>query len=130
MLSTNTVRPEQDHKTTEIKEDLQRYSDELYQLMQGDDERGASSIKYSVEELEDVPLAAKEALNDDRGNAWPPYVTELVDQVSRGLRDKSPEELLAEAKRLAQSNPALYLAGGVAMGVGLALITSRLLSDD
>lgn len=131
MVSTNTLHPEQDQKTSEIKEDLQRYSEELYQLMQGEaDPDPVNPIKYTVEELEDVPMAAKEALNDDHRNAWPPFVTDMVDQVSRGLRNKSPEELLSEAKRLAQGNPVVYLAGGVAVGVGLALIASHLLSED
>lgn len=131
MVSTNTAIPAQDHKTAEIKEDLQRYSEELYQMMQGENELNkASRIRYSVEELEDIPMAAKEALNDSHRNNWTPYITDMVDQVSRGLRGKSPEELLMEAKRLAKGNPAVYLAGGVVMGVGLAFIASHLLNDE
>lgn len=132
MVTTNAANPKLDEKTTEIKEDLQRYSEELYQLMQGEGESSdrETEIKYAVEELEDIPMAAEAALNDDHRSAWPPYINDMVDQVSRGLNGKSPEDLLREVKRLARKNPTLVLAGGVAVGVALALVTSHMLSDD
>jgi hypothetical protein len=43
-----------------------------------------------------------------------------VSNLATRLREGSTEELLEDARRLARRNPALFLAGGVALGFSLA----------
>lgn len=51
------------------------------------------------------------------------YVSSLAEgmtRFSRGLRDKSGEELLQDVTRLARENPALFITGSIALGLGLS----------
>ena len=51
------------------------------------------------------------------------YVTEIADRVNglaEGLRGKSVDQLIDDAKAIARRNPALFIAGSVAIGIGLS----------
>lgn len=76
-----------------------------------------------VDTLADSVKAAAEKLGDDDIGHLSQYVSDLAErlgQMSRNLREKSGDELLRDVSRMARENPALFIAGGVAIGVGIS----------
>ena len=77
-------------------------------------------------ELGKVAHAAATAASDLEGQQQETishYVNEMADRVNRlaeGLRGKSVDQLIDDAKTIARKNPALFIAGSVAIGIGLS----------
>ena len=86
-----------------------------------DEYRGTAADK--VDQLAEGVRAAASELDGDEGlGDLSRHINDLaggMSKLSQGLREKSADELLRDVKRLAQDNPALFLAGGVALGFAL-----------
>ncbi|WP_313055730.1 hypothetical protein [Pseudomonas lopnurensis] len=79
----------------------------------------------AADELEKVAQSAKAAAaeleNQDRAGLSH-YVSDMAQsmvELADNLRGKSVDELVGEVNRLARNNPALFIAGSVALGFGL-----------
>src|SRR5690606_3010625 len=82
--------------------------------------------KTAADEIEGMARAVRTAASDlqeqDR-EGLSHYVTEMADSVSAlasGLRKKSVDELMHDAQNIARRNPALFIGGSIAIGLGLA----------
>ena len=82
--------------------------------------------KTAADEIEGMAHAVRTAASDlqeqDR-EGLSHYVTEMADSVSAlasGLRKKSVDELMHDAENIARRNPALFIGGSIAIGLGLA----------
>ena len=67
--------------------------------------------------------AAAEDLQDHQQQALSEYVTQFASSISalaNNLRHKSIDELMHEAEGIARRNPALFIGGSIAIGLGLA----------
>ena len=67
--------------------------------------------------------AAASDLQDQDREGLSHYVTELADSVSTlatGLRQQSVDELIHDVENIARKNPALFIGGSIAIGLGLA----------
>lgn len=80
----------------------------------------------AASELGKVAHAASTAASDLEGQQQETishYVNEMADRVNslaEGLRGKSVDQLVDDAKAIARKNPALFVAGSVAIGIGLS----------
>lgn len=80
----------------------------------------------AASELGKVAHAAATAASDLEGQQQETisrYVNEMADRVNmlaEGLRGKSVDQLVDDAKAIARKNPALFVAGSVAIGIGLS----------
>lgn len=81
-------------------------------------ERTASGIDSIV----GAATAAAEDLREHNQEGLSRYVSEIADSVSsvaNSLRHKSVDELIHEASAIARRNPTLFLAGSLAIGLGI-----------
>ena len=79
-----------------------------------------------AEELDHVAHAAEKAaadLHDNNDDALSHYVGDMastVGQLASGLREKSVDDLVRDVQGIARKNPALFIAGSIAVGIGIA----------
>ncbi|MCQ4296456.1 hypothetical protein NAU58_12790 [Pseudomonas stutzeri] len=79
----------------------------------------------AADELEKVAQSAKAAaaeLENQDSTGLSSYVSDVAQSMvdlADNLRGKSVDELVGEVNRLARNNPALFIAGSVALGFGL-----------
>lgn len=98
-----------------------------------DDYRGTAADK--VDQLRQGVKAAASELDHGGGlGDLSGHIDDLAGgmaRLSQGLREKSADELVRDASRLARNNPAVFLAGGVALGFTLTrlLRASRQAAD-
>lgn len=77
----------------------------------------------NLEKLAEGAQAAASTLQRDDVGHLSEYVSDLATRMtsfSSTLRTKSGDEILRDVGRMAQENPALFVAGSVAIGFGLA----------
>lgn len=125
---------------SEMKDDLQKSGEELSQNMKGkrDEVAGQASKEaktkaegaksYAADEMEDlshVAEAAADALSDENHEKLSSYVNDMASYVGNmadSLRNRSADDLVHDAKSMARKNPTLFIAGGIALGLGIARI--------
>lgn len=76
-----------------------------------------------VEGLASAARAAASNLSEQDKEGLSQYVTELADNVgslASGLRNKNVDQLIHDAKDIAHKNPALFIGGSIAIGLGLS----------
>lgn len=78
----------------------------------------------AADELEKVARSAQAAADElqHQDNGLSTYVSEMAQgmvELADNLRGKSVDELVGEVNRLARNNPALFIAGSIAVGFGL-----------
>lgn len=78
----------------------------------------------AADELEKVARSAQAAADElqQQDNGLSTYVSEMAQgmvELADNLRGKSVDELVGEVNRLARNNPALFIAGSIAVGFGL-----------
>jgi len=81
------------------------------------------TIAKDAESLAHAADAAAEDLQDHQQQALSEYVTQFASSISalaNNLRHKSIDELMHEAEGIARRNPALFIGGSIAIGLGLA----------
>lgn len=75
-----------------------------------------------VDTLADSVKAAAAEMRDDDVAHLSQHVSDLASGLGRmadGLREKSADEILHDVRRIARENPALFIAGSIAIGFGL-----------
>lgn len=134
MVTTYTDTSESQKKYADIKDDLRKSGEELSQSMKGPKEDASKEAKkqtenashYAADEMEDLSHAAQaaaQALNEDHHQKLSSYVNEIagyVGSMATNLRHKSADDLMNDAKHLARENPTLFIAGGLALGLGIS----------
>lgn len=81
------------------------------------------SAADQLEALAESARVAGEQLDERDSLGVSHYISDMarsMGSLAEGLRGKSADELLHQAGRLARDNPALFLAGSVAVGFGLS----------
>ena len=76
-----------------------------------------------MDTLADSARAASERLRGSELDPLSGYIERMADGMQRlsgGLRERSGDELVHELGRLAREHPAMFLSGGVALGMGLS----------
>lgn len=125
---------------SEMKDDLQKSGEELSQTMKSKrDEVTTEASKeaksqaegaksYAADEMEDfshVAEATAGALSDENHEKLSSYVNDMaayVGNMAESLRNRSADDLVHEAKRMARKNPTLFIAGGIALGLGISRV--------
>lgn len=134
MVTTNTDQTRSNQNSSELKEDLQKSGEELSQAMKdsGQDVSQEAKTKaegaknYAADEFEELSHAteaAAQALSDNHHEKLSSYVGEIagyVDGMANNLRHKSADDLMHDANHMARENPALFIAGSLAIGLGIA----------
>lgn len=86
-------------------------------------DRARDTAARKAETLAESARAAADALGRDDIGHLSQYVSSMADGMTRfadGLRHKSGDEIARDIGRMARENPALFIAGGVAIGFGLS----------
>lgn len=80
----------------------------------------------AADELDKIAHAARAAASELEGQqdeGLSNYVSEMAQSIgtlANSLREKSLDELVQDAKQIARNNPTLFLAGSIAVGLGLS----------
>ncbi len=77
----------------------------------------------TMDDLSRAADSAARTLQDEHHESLSHYVADIahyVSNVASSLRNKNTDELINDAKRMARDNPALFIAGSVAIGLGIA----------
>lgn len=138
--TTGTTNKPGSTQSSDIKNDLDKSKDEMSQKMKGTREEvtkeagdqartKAEGVKgYAADEMEDLSTAAEaaaDALHDEHHEKLSAYVGDMagyVNDMASSLRSKNVDDLVSDAKRMAHKNPSLFIAGGIALGLGIARI--------
>lgn len=81
-----------------------------------------TTAAHNVDKLASSAQAAAARLAQDDIGHMSHYLSDLADGMTRlsgSLREKSGDELLHEVARIAREKPAMFVAGSVAIGLGL-----------
>lgn len=109
---SNNAKMNAKNAAENIKESAERTLNENRDKALG----GAESVAHAAR-------AAAEDLRNQNQEGLSHYVTELADTVSKfaeKLRHKNVDELVHEVTDLARKNPALFIGGTIAIGLGIA----------
>ena len=112
------------------QENLHHLSDQAGAALKDAKEQGSEQYEHyrdmATEQLDSLVEGAQSAASALEGKDSL-GISQYLSQLASGLgsfadqvRDKSAEDLLHSGARLARENPALFLAGSVAIGVGLS----------
>lgn len=129
----NTNTNQSDLKST-LKDDAKASKDQISQSMRSagqeakkDADKKLSGAKdtaaSTMDDLSRVAESAAKTLQEEHHENLSHYVSDIaqyVSSVANSLRSKNTDELINDAKRMARDNPALFIAGSVAIGLGIA----------
>ncbi|MCQ9471997.1 hypothetical protein NRB15_16800 [Pseudomonas alliivorans] len=100
----------------------------------GQFEQYRDSAAEQIENLAQNAQSAAQQIDSNDTLGLSEYVTAMAQAMTRladNLRNKSAEQLLQDAGRLARENPVLFISGSVALGVGLSrLLKAATASSD
>lgn len=105
------------------KADAKRLADDAKAQAKAGADKARDTAAHKAETLADSARAAARALEGDDIGHLSQYVSDLADGMTRfahGLRNKSGDEIAHDIGRIARENPALFVAGSVAVGFGLS----------
>ncbi|HEX7028205.1 MAG TPA: hypothetical protein VF268_13275 [Gammaproteobacteria bacterium] len=104
-------------------------ADDVKQAKQQARQQAAQKVdqnrERAADELDKIAHAARAAASDleEQQDGLSNYVAEMangIGSLANSLREKNMDDLIQDAKRIARNNPALFLAGSVAIGFGLS----------
>jgi hypothetical protein len=117
-------------KTPPAAEHLQHLQDDAMAALDSARQQGTAQFEQyretaaeQIASLAEGARTAAECLQENDTLGLSHYVTDIAQGMSTfadDLRGKSAEELLHKAGKLAQDNPALFIAGSIALGFGLS----------
>lgn len=109
------------------KENLKRTAQETGEKIKNESKSKTESAKRNaadqLDEYTHVTESIANTLHEEHHETLSAYVSEIagyVSNISSGLREKSADDLMRDAKSMARQNPALFIAGSVAIGLGIA----------
>lgn len=82
--------------------------------------RTAASVAGDASDALDETAASLSARGQDSLAEAATAMSDRLSQLSGYLEGRSTDELMREARRLARDNPAMFVAGGVALGLALS----------
>ncbi|MFC4726972.1 hypothetical protein [Coralloluteibacterium thermophilus] len=107
--------------------DLGRKTEDLADSMKAEGRAQVENVQQAaadnIDKVAESVRAAAAELEDDDVGGLSHYVTGLAEKMtdlSNTLRERSGDDLLRQVSRLARENPALFVAGGLAVGFGLS----------
>lgn len=125
--SNPTGRENPAGKSGDVKSKAQQASQEAkQQVKQQASQKLDQNRERAADELDKIAHAARAAVSDleeQQQDGLSNYVAEMasgIGTLANSLREKNMDDLIQEAKRIARNNPALFLAGSVAIGFGLS----------
>ena len=86
-------------------------------------EQGASGVKAAADAVEEAARSVREKHPDGMAASLSDYAIDAAHRVSEfaeSLRGRSVDELAGDVRSMARNNPAVFLAGSVAVGFALA----------
>lgn len=104
------------------REDLGAAADQVRQQTQQKLDDGREQAAGGLDSLVSAASAAAEDLREHNQQGLSRYVNEIADSVASvasSLRNKSVDELVHEVEAIARKNPTLFLAGSLAVGLGI-----------
>ncbi len=107
----------------EARSAADRASEEAKRYSSRKMEEGRDRTADGLDRLAHAADTAASDLESQHQETISRYVREMADRVgmvAEGLRDKSVDELIDDAKATARKNPALFVAGSVAIGLCLS----------
>jgi len=117
----NSAAPE-DHLST-LQDDAQAALASAREHDSAQFEQYRDTAAQQIETLAHSAQSAAEQLQEDDTFGLSHYVTDIAQNMTTlagSLRGKSVDELLQQAGKLARDNPALFITGSVALGLGLS----------
>ncbi|WP_296254965.1 MULTISPECIES: hypothetical protein [unclassified Pseudomonas] len=130
MPTTYETSQGEERRTPPPAEHLQDLQDDAQALLNTAREQGSAKLdEYrgtaadQLESLAQTAQSAAEQMQDKDTLGLSNYVTDAAQSLTTladNLRNKSAEELLQQTGQLARDNPALFLAGSIALGFGLS----------
>lgn len=122
--TNNTGRQNSGQKfTDDLKSTTREASDTAKQQATQKLDEGRNKAADEIENIAHAARAAASDLDDKNREGLSHYVTDLANQISSlasGLRKKSIDDLMQEAQNIARKNPALFIGGSIAIGLGIA----------
>lgn len=123
-----------DRKRTEVKQqakaDLDRGKEQAKQKAREVKERGKERVEEQaeraasgVDDLADAVESAASRLSELEHQGLADYASQLatsLGDMSGKLRDKNVDELAGDVRTIAHRNPALFVLGSIAVGIGLS----------
>lgn len=107
----------------DAKAKASQVSEQAKQQAKGQLEKGRDTTSVELEKVAHAVQAAASDLNEQNQPGLSRYVTDIADSMSslaESLRGKNVDELVHEVTGIARRNPTLFIAGSVAIGLGLA----------
>lgn len=107
----------------DIKQTARQAGDKIKNESRNKTESAKSNAADQLDEYTQVTESIAQTLHDEHHETLSTYVGEIagyVSNISSGLREKSADDLMRDAKSMARKNPALFIAGSVAIGLGIA----------
>lgn len=86
-------------------------------------EQGGERAASQVDDLADAVGSAASRLSDLEHQGLADYASQLANylgDMSQKLREKNVDELAREVKQMAERNPAMFVIGSIAVGIGLS----------
>jgi hypothetical protein len=133
-------QPPEDHDPSLSNQHLHALADETGAALNQAKERGAEQYENlrerATEQIDSLAEGAESAAAALEGNdslGLSQYLGQLAGGLSafaEQVREQSAEDLLRKGTRLARENPALFLAGSVAIGFGLSRFLRATASHD
>lgn len=128
------------NQNSDLKNDLNKSKEEMaqsvkgtrYQVTQEASDQARTKAEgakgYAADEMDSISHAAQaaaDALQDEHHEKLSAYVGDMagyVGEMASNLKNKNVDDLVSDAKRMAHKNPTLFIAGGIALGLGIARI--------
>ncbi len=111
----------------EAKDNMRRTAAEAGEKIRDESRGKAENAKRNaadrLDEYTQVTESIARTLHDEHHETLSGYVSEIagyVGNISNNLREKSADDLMRDARNMARQNPALFIAGSVAIGLGIA----------
>lgn len=130
MPTTYETSQGEERRTPPPSDHLQDLQDDAQALLNTAREQGSAKLdEYrgtaadQLESLAQTAQSAAEQMQDKDTLGLSNYVTDAAQSLTTladNLRNKSAEELLQQTGQLARDNPALFIAGSIALGFGLS----------
>lgn len=106
-----------------IKDKASTLADEAKSEGQAEVEKIRGTAADKVDNLADSAKAAASELKGEDIGQLSDYISELAQslgKLSSSMREKTGEDLLRDVSRLARDNPAMFVAGSIAIGIGVS----------
>jgi hypothetical protein len=106
-----------------VGEEARKVRDDLQEKVQAEAEAATGQRAEEVDKLAHALDSTASTLREEDLQGLASYATDLSEQLSKfagHLRERSPEQLAADARSLARDNPTAFLIGSVALGLGLS----------